>query len=483
AIGPARKVWKVDLSSELSVRGAQIDDVRRTSIAKLGIWLLISCLGIAGCRLSSWNGSLDAWQYYLGIGSFVLTAVSLMLAIGTVAPAAISIVRRTLGSSARGSSVNFRLASANLIRNPTRTGTMAVAIAGAVGIAFIAASFNRSTTQSITGSMNRRASNWVYVSLGKPASITIDSEERFSAALLGKLSNVPGASRVVSQVGVLTGHDSGSLIGVETSDDPNVVGIPIIAGTASPKALIDGQAIVGTGLARNQNLRPGSLLHLDTPTGIVGIRVAGIWENGDFNGSSAFISEGEMQRLYGIQMPTNVYVYPIRGVTSIQLAERIKAARLAPDLHVSTQAQAISAEVASASNQLAPFWELQKAMMVLSFIAILSTLTLAGVQRVKEYAVMSAIGLDSSGLRRLVFTEAGMISIVGSLLGGVLGVVVVYSLVAITPLVIGYHDPFALAPTYFFGYSMLAIVTTLLAAALPAHRAANIPAVEGLREE
>lgn len=481
AAGPLRRARAIDVAAELSGRDAISVASDRLRVGRAAIYSALMAIGLAGCWMSSLHGSLAPWQYPVGIASFGLTVVAAMLAVGNLAPLALHLARGVATAGHAGAAV--RLALSNLVRSPRRTGTMAVAVAGAVGVAFIAASYSRSATEGIVGATKVPQARWVYVSKGSTASVTIDTEDRFSPAELAALAHVPGVSRVVRQVGVLTGHSASSVIGVETSDDLHVAGLPLVEGSASRALLLRGEALVGTALARRQHLRPGSKVILDTPGGLARIPVAGIWEVGDFNGSSVFISEQEMTRLYGSQPPTNVYAYARPGVPLGELARRIVSAGIAVDVHAATPSQTQAAWVRSVAGQIAPFWALQRALTLLAFVAVLSTFVLAGVQRRKEYGALSAVGFSPRDLSKMVITEGALVGASGTLLGGLLGVVGSVGLIAIVPLVVGYRNPFVLAPAYWAGYGAVAVAVTLAASLLPAWRAAHIPVLDALREE
>ena len=167
----------------------------------------------------------------------------------------------------------------------------------------------------------------------------------------------------------------------------------------------------------------------------------------------------------------------------MELARRILQANIGVDVHAATPAQTQAAWIQSVSGQIAPFWALQRALTLLAFVAVLSTFVLAGVQRRKEYGALAAVGFAPSDLSRMVVAEGALVGASGTLLGGVLGVVGSAGLIMIIPLVVGYRNPFVLAPAYWVGYGALAMAVTLAASLLPAWRAAHVPVLDALREE
>jgi putative ABC transport system permease protein len=479
AFGPLRRATQADVVAELSGRAELDQGARRVRPVRLAVWAAVACAGLGGCAVASIDYGIRPWQFPLGLVSFALAVVGFTAGIATLAPIAMD--KASPRASRAGPS--WRLAIGNLARNPLRTGTMSVAIAGAVALAFVAASFDRSVADSITQSLRYGADNWVYVSTGPPSSVTIDTEERFTSRQLQRLAAVPGVERVVSQMGLLTGHSGSSLIGIETSSDLDVAGIPVIEGRYSVAALRRGEAMIGPAVARAQRTGPGGQVELDTPTGIVRLRVVGVWADGDFNGSSVFVSEREMARLYGPQQPSNVYAFARKGVSPASLARAIRAANLGADVAESTPHEAAAAEVRSAARQVAPFWALQRSLLVLSFVAVASSLLLAGAQRRREHAILLAIGFGPDDLTRCMLAEGVAVGALSGLLGGVLGAAVLASLVLVLPLVSGYRDPYVLSLSTWVAYGFAAMAVSLAAAFLPARRVGRLDPVEALREE
>ena len=485
-IGPVRKIGRRSLSQELSPQKGTYEQPPRASRLRLLIFAVFTTVGMLSCVSASLHGALYSWQFPVGIAGFVVVCGASILMVGgfgpVIARASAKLVKDSRLIKSRWLAA-LKLALTNLANSPGRTATMTGALATCVAVAFIATSYDQSIAKSITGSINRREAHWVYLSMNKPASISIDSEQRFTPTLLHKISKLPDVAKVVSQVGVLSGSSSASIIGVETSSDLSITGIKVIEGSSRPALIARGQALVGTALARRQHLRAGKMLVLDTPHGLARLRVAGIWENGDFNGESAFISEGELEKLYGYQPPTNIYVYPKSNVTPAKLASAIKQAKLSANLMVSSESQAIADELSAASGQLKPFWTVQRALIGLAFLSVLTTLVLSVAQRSKEIALLACMGFSPGMIFGTIVLEALMVSIVGTVLAFVLGVIILESLFSITPLVLGYFDPFVIAPLSILEYGLAIVILSCIASILPARRANNFNFAQALRDE
>ena len=117
--------------------------------------------------------------------------------------------------------------------------------------------------------------------------------------------------------------------------------------------------------------------------------------------------------------------------------------------------------------------------VVISSLGVANTLSLSILERTRESALLRALGLTRGGLKRTLAVEATVISVLGALLGLVLGVP--YGLVGVNA-VVGETAPLVVdVPWGSFGLVLGAsVLIGLVATLLPARRAARIAPAEGL---
>jgi ABC-type antimicrobial peptide transport system permease subunit len=141
----------------------------------------------------------------------------------------------------------------------------------------------------------------------------------------------------------------------------------------------------------------------------------------------------------------------------------------------------VTAEVQA---NLTPFWALRRGLIGVAALATTLTLLLVGVQRRAEYGMLAAIGLAPARLGRMLLVDAGLIGLVGTLLGtllvGLAGTIV-FGLAA--PVVTGWGIPFQLDLTAAVVYGLLTTVCIVIGSGLPAWRAARLDPSASLRFE
>jgi putative ABC transport system permease protein len=121
--------------------------------------------------------------------------------------------------------------------------------------------------------------------------------------------------------------------------------------------------------------------------------------------------------------------------------------------------------------------------LLVSFISVLSTLLLVGIQRRREFGLLGAVGMSPRELFRMVVAEAVAVSVVAVVLGTVLGLLLLESLLDVTPLLAGYHDTYSPDFASLLVYGPIAVIVAVLASLWPGRQAARTPILQALQYE
>ncbi len=118
--------------------------------------------------------------------------------------------------------------------------------------------------------------------------------------------------------------------------------------------------------------------------------------------------------------------------------------------------------------------------VLISLFGIANTLALSVVERTRESATVRALGLTRAQLRGSLLTESVLMASVGAVVGLVFGLV--YGAILVDK-VLSILQPVVVVPwSWFLGIVAIATVTAVLAAVLPARRAARSSIVEAMAQ-
>jgi putative ABC transport system permease protein len=477
AVIPARRATRTDLAAELQQRGSVTDTSAPVRLRSAALILGIGFLGVAGAGLAHSHGATSRWQPPLGTVSALVATVAFFASVGTLTPLVIRLAHRLTRDRAGA----VPLALGNLLRESRRTGVVALAVGIAVGMSTQLASAIPAIHAVGTRYAAAATAGRVSVSTLDPNN-TGSIDAKVSPAVQSALLRIPGVGAVDRSAFLQVGHSASQLVAINGFDH-NANSYKVYDGHATPSALAGGEVFIGPGLARDRGLHAGSVLRLDTPTGVSSLRVAAVWEDPNNNGHGVTMSRARLQQLFGIQPPFSLLVRPAAGVSVETLAARISAAHLDPDLQVLGPDQFVSKVVRSITGQLAPFWAMQRTLLLVTFIATLSTLLLVGIQRRRELGALAAVGMGPHDLARMTLVEAGIIGLVGSVLALVLTLGPLVALLWWALFFSGSDAPFNYSVGPALAYAGVAAVVVLAGAAWPAWRTSRLEVVDALRYE
>ena len=249
--------------------------------------------------------------------------------------------------------------------------------------------------------------------------------------------------------------------------------------------LISGQlrvgaddVLIGSQLAEDLGVQVGSKLRLDTgQQNSAVVNIAGIFELGvrELDARYVYLDLKQAQSLLSLPGGVTVIDLTVADIFEAEnVAEQVgRLTSLQAESWIKTNAQlmnAISAQSLSTS-------------MIIVFVAIsvafgiASVLSVSVVQRTREIGILRATGATRQQILRIFLFQGAMFGLLGSVLGSVASYALVWVFNAFGPGL--FYIPVSI--NLIMLALLLAIVTGVLAAAIPARRAAVLDPVEAIR--
>lgn len=392
-------------------------------------------------------------------------AVAVFLGIAALSPYISQPIVRVLGAPIARTSYAGRLARDNALRNPRRTAATASALM--VGLALVSA------ITVMSASIKETSGRIIDNSLGADFVLTTSSFSPFSRAVAEKLNGAPGVAAVSAfRLGFAEiGGSATQLTGTDPATVQKTVQLNTVSGSVGSMA--KGALLVDSKTASAKGWRVGQRVPVVFgTTGRTTLPIGGIFKQNQLIGSylvsTATFDQhftGSLDSVVAVTADPNVPVSTVRKTVDT-------AAALSPNIKVEDQAQ-FKADQRKQINQTLSFVLVLLALAVLiAALGIVNTLALSIFERTREIGLLRAVGMSRRQLRRMIRLESVIISVFGALLGVVVGVGFGWALVAalhdqgITTLVIP-------VPSLIL-YVVLAAVIGVLAAVLPARRAARL---------
>jgi putative ABC transport system permease protein len=209
--------------------------------------------------------------------------------------------------------------------------------------------------------------------------------------------------------------------------------------------------------------------------------VGSVKDNADFLGNMV-ITQPELRRAFDVKRDTYVLVDAAPGASANALQSRIEKLlkRRYPSAEALNQQQLKDDQEAQLQPLLALVYGLLFLAVLVSIFGIVNTLALSIHERTRELGMLRAIGMTRRQVKRMVRYESVITALIGAILGTGLGVI--FAAVVSRPLA---DEGFSLS--YPIGnlvaILVLAALAGVLAAILPARRAAQLEVLDALAYE
>ena len=438
--------------------------------------LTLTAGAIALLLVGSLGDGLSAAPRLLAIG---LGVILLFVGIALVAPRLVRPLASALGwPGTRIAGAAGRLARANAMRNPARTASTASALMIGLALVTLVAILAQGLRSTFVDSVDQLfVADYAVVAEGGFNPLTPEVEEALAQA-----PGVEAVSGVRSGSGRIAGEDVG--VSAVPGNIAETVAIRWDEGSdAVPGALGEDGAFVTREFADERDLELGSPLEIETPTGeTLALAVEGIWE--EPKGGSPFgqvaVSHEAFDPVFPEPRNDFTFVNVAGGITADAEAGLETALADFPDAKVQTRDEFKDESVASLSRVLNILYVLLALSVVVSLFGLVNTLVLTVFERTRELGMLRAVGMTRRQVRRMIRHE----SIVTALLGAALGIAIgVFLAALVTQALADEGFSFALPIGSLVVFVLAAILVGVLAAIMPARRAARLNILEALRYE
>ena len=446
---------------------------RKTTIAAIVlsvVGIVLICLGLFG------SGSSSSRLASTGAGVAVAFVGVALLTPFFIRPLA-SLMGRPVE---RIAGFPGRLARENAERLPSRTAATAAALMIGVALVTFATIFAAGARSTIKSAVEDNLTAAFVVQ-------NSDGFSPYSPAVLPAVRKVPGTGAVAgltssrAQVKGVSGDQS--VTGVDPATMPHVWKVVVDEGPddAIQRLVTPGTTVVRKQYAESHHTKVGDTLVVRTPTRRgVPLRVIATLDDKAALFGNLTISNAEMRRQFGELKTAFGFVDVAPGADQDAVQQRISRlldARF-PQAEVKTQKEFIDQQSGQVNKLLGLIYALLSLAIIVSLFGIVNTLVLSISERTQEIGMLRAVGTTQRQVRRIVRWEAVITALIGGIIGALMGIVL--AVLFTRPL-----DGFTLSIPV--GTIIVLVILSglagVLAAALPARRAAKLDVLDALAYE
>ncbi len=372
-----------------------------------------------------------------------------------------------------------RLASGNSVRNPSRTASTAAALMiGIALVAFIATLTNGMKASNREAIEEQVAADYVVTSL--------DGYTPFVAAAGDALAASPVPELVTSvrtEAGQVNG-DTAEIGGIEPDTIAEAYIFDWTDGDDSVLATLGTtKAVVSSNWAEDHGISVGDSLTIRSIADkMADVTVAGTFEPAPFYPllESVNVSTELFDSLY--ERPRNRWTWAnVAGESTDTTRAQMEASLSGyPDTQLETRQEWIDREDADFNEFISFLYVMLTLAVFVSIFGMINTLVLSVYERTREIGMLRAIGMTRRQVRRMIRQESIITALIGAAIGLPLGIF----LAALVNRALSEYDVrFSIPWTQLIVLTIVAIVIGILAAIMPARRAAKLDPLQAIAYE
>ena len=372
------------------------------------------------------------------------------------------------------------LARENSIRNPGRTASTAAALMIGLALVTVVAVLGAALRDSTEGAIRDEVR----------ADYVVTSQNGFDPfpATIGEAvastSGVEVASNVRSDQALAAGAHEADVTGV---DPETIATFYTFAWKQGSDATLgelgtDG-AIVTESFAEDAGLAVGDRFPLGTASGkTIDLVVRGTYDPSELAGLLGAISISREAFDASFPRPRNLFTFvdvsgDAGGSSSSALGQTV--ARF-PDAKLHDESEFVTSRTSEFRTILNLLYVLLAFSVVVSLFGMVNTLVLSVFERTRELGMLRAVGMTRQQAKRMIRHESVITALIGAALGIPLGVFLSFLM---TQALSQYGVGFSLPVLPLVVFTVVAILAGVLAAILPARRAARLNVLEALQYE
>lgn len=445
---------------------------------------IMAALGLAGVFTLAASSSTPPPVIAAGVVGVVLLFSGVIMLGPVVVP---WLVRAISWPMRRVTPIEGRLAADSSRGNPRRTASTASGLM--IGIALVGAigSLGSSFIGSIEEDLDRELKTDFTV---QPAIFSGGGpQQTISGAAVERMGAAPGA-RLATGVRLAflsSGYGRNyAAYGLDPDSHARVSTPEYVDGNqaAIDAALADGEIVLPEALAKAKDTKVGDRVELTGPRETRRLKVAAIQKGTSFESSSIVMANETFFAIYGLDGYSQILVLADSPEARPKLRETLESVVESdyPAFKVSSNEE-IKKQIKDQINQVfAIFYVIMAVAIFVSLLGVVNTLLMNVLERIREIGVLRAVGSSRWQIRRIIVEESLFLTSAGAALGLVVGMALGYAFVrglAASAGGVDFHPPVAVI----FTVAALAVVFGLIAALLPARRAAKMNVIEAISYE
>ncbi len=380
-----------------------------------------------------------------------------------------------------------RLAQGNLTRQPSRAAITASSMMIGLSICIALMAMITSIEHGFTSYLDKSlGTDFLFM---PPSLILNNGNIGANQGLIEKIRTTDGIKEVTSlrMATTETGGEALQLIGIEPEMYADIAGLEFSEGNPEEAfaALESAKGIIVNGVfAITSGAKPGDQIELKTPQGIKTYTIAGVgFDYLNAKIATGYISQKDMAEDFNSSSDILIMANRESDSDNAVVTESLKAILKDYPAFTVVDANTFKTEQISMFKMaMSAFYIMIIMLGIPGLIAMANTMSINIIERTREIGMLRAVGSTRQQIKRMIFGESVLLSLLGTTLGILVGLFLSYLFVKAIAFV-GFESGFFFPTTGILSAIVVGLSFGIIAALVPARQAAQTVIVEALQYE
>lgn len=248
------------------------------------------------------------------------------------------------------------------------------------------------------------------------------------------------------------------------------------------KNVRQGQVVLGSVLAQRLKLHAGDSVTLDTSEGTTVLQIAGVANEYIAGGLTLYLESGHAKRLLGAEGADVIVVYAkpeLKSEVEKQLIQMCDEYGLIFQSH----SDLIGIIRSKLNGAVGVLWGVLAMGSVIAAFGLINTLAMNILEQTREIGMLRVVAMTRNQVRKMILAQAIIMGLIGIVPGVLAGVWIAYIINLTTKPVTGHDVQFQIYPWLLVGALAFEMLVILIAAMIPAERAARLHLSRALQYE